>query len=175
MERDRGYPGVRDTTKHQHMLPNDREREEEKHHSGALEASLKPTLSEWCNSDVVNSLKLKLLNSNEELDSPDSPSVANVPSAKEKTKIREKLRRFFMRRPNVEELMRRGIIKNEPVFGTTLTILTRAENSEIPLFVKKCISVIESKTEYPNTERVYRQSGNLSVVQKIRLQIDWRS
>jgi len=77
-----------------------------------------------------------------------------------------------MRRPNVEELMKRGIIKNEPVFGTTLQLLSRSDQCEVPLFVKKCISVIESRPEYLKTDGVYRQSGNLSVVQKIRLQID---
>ena len=123
----------------------------------------------------TKSLKLKLLNSSEELlnkDSPDSPSVVNVPLVKEKSRIREKLRRFFMRRPNVEELMKRGIIKNEPVFGTTLQLLAKSDQCEIPVFVRKCISVIESKPEYLKTDGVYRQSGNLSVVQKIRLQID---
>ena len=125
----------------------------------------------------TKSLKLKLLNSSEELQNNDttdldSPSTLNAPLVKEKTKIREKLRRFFMRRPNVEELMKRGIIKNEPVFGTTLGLLTKSDQSEIPIFVKKCIAVIESKPEYLKTDGVYRQSGNLSVIQKIRLQID---
>ena len=123
----------------------------------------------------TKSLKLKLLTSSEDLlskDVPDSPSVVNVPLVKEKTRIREKLRRFFMRRPNVEELMKRGIIKNEPVFGTTLLLLAKSDNVEVPRFVQKCISVIESKPEYLKTDGVYRQSGNLSIVQKIRLQID---
>ena len=30
-------------------------------------------------------------------------------------------------RPNVEELMKRGIIKNKPVFGTTLQLLARVD------------------------------------------------
>ena len=123
----------------------------------------------------TKSLKLKLLTASEDLQSkdvPDSPSVVNVPLVKEKTRIREKLRRFFMRRPNVEELMKRGIIKNEPVFGTTLLLLSKSDTCEVPRFVQKCISVIESKPEYLMTDGVYRQSGNLSVVQKIRLQID---
>ena len=123
----------------------------------------------------TKSLKMKLLTSSDDLQSkdvPDSPSVANAPLVKEKTRIREKLRRFFMRRPNVEELMKRGIIKNEPVFGTTLLLLAKSDNCEVPRFVQECISVIESKPEYLKTDGVYRQSGNLSVVQKIRLQID---
>ena len=93
------------------------------------------------------------------------------PLVKEKTRIHEKLRRFFMRRPNVEELMKRGIIKNKPVFGTTLQLLARVD-VHVPLFVRKCVSVIESRPEYLKTDGVYRQSGYLSVLQKIRLQID---
>ena len=127
----------------------------------------------------TKSLKLKLLQTGEDAltaasgaDGPESPNVVNVPLVKEKSRIREKLRRFFLRRPNVEELMKRGIIKNEPVFGTTLHLLTKSEHADVPLFVKKCISVIESKPEYLKTDGVYRQSGNLSIVQKIRLQID---
>merc|ERR1712241_772524 len=68
--------------------------------------------------------------------------------------------------------MKRGIIKNEPVFGTTLQLLARVDQCDVPLFVRKCVSVIESRPEYLKTDGVYRQSGNLSVVQKIRLQID---
>jgi len=123
----------------------------------------------------TKSLKLKLLTTSEELlskDSTDSPVVVNVPLVKEKSRIREKLRKFFMRRPNVEELMKRGIMKNEPVFGSTLQLLARSEQSEVPQFVKKCISIIESKPDYLSTDGVYRQSGNLSVVQRLRLQID---
>merc|ERR1712154_678915 len=92
----------------------------------------------------TKSLKMKLLTSSDDLQSkdvPDSPSVVNVPLVKEKSRIREKLRRFFLRRPNVEELMKRGIIKNEPVFGTTLHLLTKSEHADVPLFVKRCISV----------------------------------
>ena len=51
--------------------------------------------------------------------------VLSAPMVKEKLKIREKLRKFFLRRPNVEDLMKRGIMKNEPVFGSTLLLLHR--------------------------------------------------
>jgi len=103
---------------------------------------------------------------------PDSPKVVSIPLVKEKSRIREKLRKFFLRRPGVEDLMKRGIMKNEPVFGSTLVQLAKSEHSDVPLFVRKCIQVIESKTEYMSTDGVYRQSGNLSTVQRLRLQID---
>ena len=60
---------------------------------------------------------------------PDSPSVVNVPIVKEKSKIRDKLRKFFLRRPNMEDLMKRGIMKNEPVFGSTLVLLSKVRES----------------------------------------------
>merc|ERR1719175_398784 len=63
-------------------------------------------------------------------------------------------------------------MKNEPVFGSTLMLLARQDHSEIPLFVQRCISIIENRPEYLTTDGVYRQSGNLSVVQRLRLQID---
>ena len=43
-------------------------------------------------------------------------------------------------------------------------------NLPVPLFVTKCIGEIE-KGDLLQTDGVYRQSGNLSTVQKIRLQV----
>ena len=37
-----------------------------------------------------------------------------------KSNIREKLIRFFLRRPTMDDLFKKGIIRNEPVFGSTL-------------------------------------------------------
>ena len=85
--------------------------------------------------------------------------------------IREKLRKFFLRRPTMDDLFKKGIIKNEPVFGSTLRDLELVDDTEVPLFVKKCIAEIE-KGEFLKADGVYRQSGNLSHIQKIRLQVD---
>lgn len=46
-----------------------------------------------------------------------------------------------------------------------------ADNSDVPTFVRKCIAEIE-KGDHLKTDGVYRQSGNLSHVQRIRLQVD---
>jgi len=127
-------------------------------------------------SKISRTKSLKLLTSSKDAAAatggPDSPNVVSTPLVKEKLKIREKLLKFFLRRPNVEDLMKRGIIKNEPVFGSTLTLLAKADHSDVPMFVKKCIQIIESKPEYLSTDGVYRQSGNLSTVQRLRLQVD---
>jgi len=115
--------------------------------------------------------KMKFLASNEDVNAGSTVTIANA-NPKERSNIREKLRKFFLRRPAMEDLMKRGIMKNEPVFGSTLALLSRTEHGEVPAFVRKCIQIIESKPEYLTTDGVYRQSGNLSVIQKIRLQVD---
>ena len=92
-------------------------------------------------------------------------------SSSKNNNIREKLRKFFLRRPAMDDLFRRGIIKNEPVFGSTLRELQLQDLSDVPHFVKKCIESIE-KGDLLKTDGVYRQSGNLSTIQKIRLQVD---
>ena len=89
-----------------------------------------------------------------------------------KSNIREKLIRFFLRRPTMDDLFKKGIIRNEPVFGSTLRELeaNSDSNSPVPNFVTKCIAEIENG-DLLQTDGVYRQSGNLSTVQKIRLQV----
>ncbi|QQP41148.1 Rho GTPaseactivating protein 12like, partial [Caligus rogercresseyi] len=109
----------------------------------------------------IKSSSKKFLGSSEDLPSS-QPSANN---------IREKLKKFFLRRPTMEDLFRRGIIKNEPVFGSTLKELSANEASDVPLFVKKCVREIE-KGDFLSSDGVYRQSGNLSTIQKIRLQVD---
>lgn len=115
--------------------------------------------------------KMKFLASNEDVNAGSTVTIANA-NPKERSNIREKLRKFFLRRPAMEDLMKRGIMKNEPVFGSTLSLLSRVEHGDVPMFVRKCVQIIESKPEYLTTDGVYRQSGNLSVIQKIRLQVD---
>ncbi len=42
----------------------------------------------------------------------------------------------------------------------------------VPLFVRRCVAEIERDADRLRTDGVYRQSGNLSHVQRIRLQVD---
>ncbi|KAK2711447.1 rho GTPase-activating protein 12-like isoform X2 [Artemia franciscana] len=62
--------------------------------------------------------------------------------------------------------------KTEPVFGSTLKALATLEKMTVPKFVQKIISVIEAKEEFLEADGLYRASGNLSQVQKIRLNAD---
>jgi len=69
-------------------------------------------------------------------------------------------------------LVKKGIYKDESVFGSSLEKLCIMDKSDVPRFVSECIMAIESKDENLKTDGIYRASGNLSQVQKIRLQVD---
>ncbi|CAL2037397.1 unnamed protein product [Caenorhabditis brenneri] len=99
-----------------------------------------------------------------------STSAAVDESRPSKETILEKLRRFFRTRPTVESLKEKGIYKPEPVFGSTLSAICQHENSLVPKFIRVITEVIESKGL--ETDGIYRVSGNLSAVQKIRCQAD---
>ncbi|XP_041972356.1 rho GTPase-activating protein 9-like isoform X2 [Aricia agestis] len=62
--------------------------------------------------------------------------------------------------------------KDEPVFGRKLEEVCPASSPRVPEFVKACIKEIESSEENMGTDGLYRASGNLSQVQKIRLEVD---
>ncbi|GLH06720.1 GTPase-activating protein CdGAPr [Gryllus bimaculatus] len=87
-------------------------------------------------------------------------------------KIRDRLKKFFNRRPTREILASKGIYKDEPVFDSHLEKVCPSRPPFIPDFVRLCVTAIESKEENMKTDGLYRASGNLSHVQKIRLQVD---
>jgi len=93
-------------------------------------------------------------------------------SMEEKHRIKTQLKKFFNRRPPRESLVKKGIYKDESVFGCHLDKLCAREDTLVPRFVQECIAAIESKQENLKTDGIYRASGNLSQVQKIRLQVD---
>ncbi|KFD57764.1 hypothetical protein M513_01434 [Trichuris suis] len=92
---------------------------------------------------------------------------ASVPS---KQSILDKLVRFLRNRPSIEFLKEKGIYKPEPVFGSSLIEICRREKSTVPKFVAVCTSLIEERGL--ETDGLYRMSGNLSQIQKIRCSID---
>lgn len=64
------------------------------------------------------------------------------------------------------------ICVDEPAFGCFLDHVVGVDRPRIPAFVQQCIAAIESTEENLKTDGLYRASGNLSQVQKIRLQVD---
>ncbi|CAI4230489.1 unnamed protein product [Auanema sp. JU1783] len=84
--------------------------------------------------------------------------------------ILERLKRFFRTRPTVESLKEKGIYKPEPVFGSTLASICQLENTLVPKFIRTVTELIEDKGL--EVDGLYRVSGNLSAVQRIRCQVD---
>uniref|UniRef100_A0AC35U471 Rho-GAP domain-containing protein n=1 Tax=Rhabditophanes sp. KR3021 TaxID=114890 RepID=A0AC35U471_9BILA len=87
-----------------------------------------------------------------------------------KESIIERLLRFFRSRPTIESLREKGVYKFEPVFGSTLEIICKHEQATIPKFIRVITVTIEDKGL--ETDGLYRVSGNLSTVQKIRCKVD---
>ncbi|KAG8240331.1 hypothetical protein J437_LFUL000806, partial [Ladona fulva] len=99
-------------------------------------------------------------------------SMEDLSVTEKQVKIRARLKKFFHRRPTMESLVKKGIWKDEPAFGCYLDQVSGEGIPRIPLFVQRCIAAIEAKPENMKADGLYRASGNLSQVQKIRLQVD---
>ncbi|XP_071812475.1 rho GTPase-activating protein 12-like isoform X2 [Apostichopus japonicus] len=87
-----------------------------------------------------------------------------------KSKIKDKLKSFITKRPNPEYLKEKGILKEENVFGKRLVELCHKEKSTVPSFILSCIEAIDNRGL--EVDGIYRVSGNLSMIQKLRLEVD---
>ncbi|KAK7877332.1 hypothetical protein WMY93_031982 [Mugilogobius chulae] len=87
----------------------------------------------------------------------------------EQRRVRHKLRRFLQRRPTLQSVKEKGYIR-DAVFGCHLDTLCHRENSTVPRFVQKCVRFVERRGL--DTDGIYRVSGNLAVIQKLRHKVD---
>eukprot|EP00794_Sanderia_malayensis_P003064 gene3064-3528_t len=86
-----------------------------------------------------------------------------------KTKIKDKLKKFLPKRPTYYELEKKGIIKQE-IFGCDLQVLCKREQRDVPKFVVDCIDTVERKGL--RTRGIYRECGNASQMHKLRILTD---
>ncbi|XP_041121565.1 rho GTPase-activating protein 12-like isoform X4 [Polyodon spathula] len=84
-------------------------------------------------------------------------------------KVRTKLKKFLQRRPTLQSVREKGYIRDQ-VFGCHLDVLCERENTTIPVFVVKCIQTVEQRGL--DIDGIYRVSGNLAVIQKLRFKVD---
>ncbi|KAG5268264.1 hypothetical protein AALO_G00210590 [Alosa alosa] len=96
-----------------------------------------------------------------------SKGSVNVDAEQKKTRV--KLKKFLTRRPTLQAVRDKGYIKDQ-VFGCSLSSLCQRENSTVPSFVRMCIDHVE-KTGL-SIDGLYRVSGNLAVIQKLRFAIN---
>ncbi|KAA3673626.1 Rho GTPase-activating protein 12/27, partial [Paragonimus westermani] len=92
------------------------------------------------------------------------------PPSKLDTGLLAKMREFFRSRPSAELLRSRGILKNEPVFASSLVQICENENSEVPRFVVCAIRAIEARGLHHLG--IYRISANAATVQKLRCRVN---
>ncbi|CAG9854322.1 unnamed protein product [Phyllotreta striolata] len=88
----------------------------------------------------------------------------------EKSTITKTLLRLLGKRSSREVLEKKGIYQNEPIFGNTLKNIYSAENA-VPRFIMKTMVLIE-RPDNITSLGLYRTSGNLATIQKIRLEVD---
>lgn len=84
-------------------------------------------------------------------------------------KVRTKLMKFLMKRPTLQSVKEKGYIRDN-VFGCPLATLCAQEKSTVPSFVEKCIKAVEKRGL--DIDGLYRVSGNLAVIQKLRFKAD---
>ncbi|EDV27263.1 uncharacterized protein TRIADDRAFT_55023 [Trichoplax adhaerens] len=84
-------------------------------------------------------------------------------------RLRMMLKRLLARRPPVDVLKQKGILR-EQIFGCPLDSLCEREQGSVPLFVQLCLSQIE-KYGLDN-EGLYRVGGNMALVNKIKYMVD---
>ncbi|XP_023263535.1 rho GTPase-activating protein 15-like isoform X1 [Seriola lalandi dorsalis] len=97
-----------------------------------------------------------------------TPSSSSAGDADQK-RVRTKLMKFLMKRPTLQSVKEKGYIR-ENVFGCHLGSLCAQEKTTVPSFVERCISAVEKRGL--DIDGLYRVSGNLAVIQKLRFKAD---
>ncbi|XP_069042593.1 rho GTPase-activating protein 15 isoform X2 [Lepisosteus oculatus] len=87
----------------------------------------------------------------------------------EKKRVKSRLKKLILKRPPLQALQEKGLIK-EQVFGCRLDALCEREKSSVPKFVRLCAEAVEKRGL--ETDGIYRVSGNLAVIQKLRFKVD---
>ncbi|XP_061092757.1 rho GTPase-activating protein 15 isoform X2 [Conger conger] len=87
----------------------------------------------------------------------------------DKNGVKNRLKKFISRRPSMKTLQEKGIIKDR-IFGCHLLTLCQREGTTIPSFVQKCVQAVEKRGM--ETDGIYRVSGNLATIQKLRFIVD---
>uniref|UniRef100_A0A1A8I5N8 Rho GTPase activating protein 9 n=2 Tax=Nothobranchius kuhntae TaxID=321403 RepID=A0A1A8I5N8_NOTKU len=95
-------------------------------------------------------------------------SVSNLENT-ERKRVKTRLKKLILRRPPLQALQEKGLIKDQ-VFGCRLEMLCEREKSTVPRFVRLCTEAVESRGL--ETDGIYRVSGNLAVIQKLRFLVD---
>ncbi|KAM5174247.1 rho GTPase-activating protein 9 isoform 1-T1 [Callospermophilus lateralis] len=97
------------------------------------------------------------------------PPTGRCPEGTEQNRVRNKLKRLIAKRPPLQSLQERGLLRDQ-VFGCQLESLCQREGDTVPSFVRLCIAAVDKRGL--DVDGIYRVSGNLAVVQKLRFLVD---
>ncbi|XP_053412211.1 rho GTPase-activating protein 9 isoform X7 [Nycticebus coucang] len=97
------------------------------------------------------------------------PPTGRGPEGTEQNRVRNKLKRLIAKRPPLRSLQERGLLRDQ-VFGCQLESLCQREGDTVPNFVRLCIAAVDKRGL--DVDGIYRVSGNLAVVQKLRFLVD---
>ncbi|XP_035002270.2 rho GTPase-activating protein 27 isoform X1 [Hippoglossus stenolepis] len=103
---------------------------------------------------------------------PSKPSVTHSSSSageSDQKRVRTKLMKFLLKRPTLQSVKEKGYIRDN-VFGCHLSTLCAQERTTVPSFVERCIRAVEKRGL--EIDGLYRVSGNLAVIQKLRFKAD---
>ncbi|KAM9758962.1 rho GTPase-activating protein 15 isoform 1-T2 [Menidia menidia] len=87
----------------------------------------------------------------------------------ERKRVKTRLKKLILKRPPLQALQEKGLIKDQ-VFGCSLEMLCERERSTVPRFVRLCTEAVERRGL--DTDGIYRVSGNLAVIQKLRFLVN---
>ncbi|XP_055077902.1 rho GTPase-activating protein 15 isoform X2 [Periophthalmus magnuspinnatus] len=87
----------------------------------------------------------------------------------ERKRVKSRLKKLILKRPPLQALQEKGLIKDQ-VFGCCLEMLCERERSTVPRFVRLCTEAVERRGL--DTDGIYRVSGNLAVIQKLRFKVN---
>ncbi|XP_003405201.2 rho GTPase-activating protein 9 isoform X2 [Loxodonta africana] len=96
-------------------------------------------------------------------------SSSRCPEGSEQNRVRSKLKRLIAKRPPLQSLQERGLLRDQ-VFGCQLESLCQRDADTVPSFVRLCIAAVDKRGL--DVDGIYRVSGNLAVVQKLRFLVD---
>ncbi|XP_051564695.1 rho GTPase-activating protein 15-like [Myxocyprinus asiaticus] len=87
----------------------------------------------------------------------------------DKNGVKNRLKKFISRRPSMKTLQEKGLIKDR-VFGCHILTLCERQGTTVPRFVKLCVEEVEKRGLV--ADGIYRVSGNLATIQKLRFLVD---
>lgn len=87
----------------------------------------------------------------------------------ERKRVKSRLKKLILKRPPLQALQEKGLIKDQ-VFGCRLEMLCEREKCTVPRFVRLCTEAVERRGL--ETDGIYRVSGNLAVIQKLRFRVN---